>query len=122
MIHDLDEFKNIPADYDSPLTLITEKFTSMISAKVDEEAHKVIARTALAFDMDEQKLIEILKQDSDRYREAYRRGYKSMDEEIIRCQECKHCDTDTLEHCWCMILARSREPDWFCGDGERRTE
>ena len=42
------------------------------------------------------------------------------DPEIVRCKDCKHCDTDTLEHCWCMILARSREPDWFCADGERQ--
>ena len=40
--------------------------------------------------------------------------------ELVRCKDCKHCDTDTLEHCWCMILARSREPDWFCADGERK--
>lgn len=39
---------------------------------------------------------------------------------VVRCKDCKYCDIETLEHCWCLILARSREPDWFCADGVRK--
>jgi len=118
-IHDLHELKNIPVDYDSPITLITNEIANSISARVDEEAHKLIAKTALAFNIDEQKMIEALKQDVERYHEAYKQGYKKRDAEIVRCKDCKHYH----EKPGCCDLLQKpigKSNEWFCADGERK--
>ena len=39
-------------------------------------------------------------------------------EELIQCKDCKHWDE--TRYC-CMVEFRTT-PDWFCGDGERRTD
>ena len=60
---------------------------------------------------------------------AYDDGYKDRDAEIVRCKDCKwyregydingkwfsHCNGSTRTY-------RHTEPDWFCADGERRSE
>ena len=79
-------------------------------------------------DFDKDKFFEIMRMDSERYREAFRKGeetgYTQRDEEIVRCKDCKHG-----EKCNSVYLCgKSRgfgiahEQDWFCADGERRTE
>ena len=41
--------------------------------------------------------------------------------EIVRCKDCKHWDAD--EHaCNIKIGWFSCDADWFCADGERRTD
>lgn len=42
--------------------------------------------------------------------------------ELIRCKDCKHCDDiDMYGYVQCD-KAETHEPDWFCADGERRSE
>lgn len=55
---------------------------------------------------------------------AYDDGYKQRDSEIVRCKDCRHyrpigkatgiCAINDIEH---RLFA-----DWFCADGERRSE
>ena len=58
-------------------------------------------------------------------REQYRKGWEDRDSEIVRCKDCKHRWIDLNEGKMICLLERSRRADdeeWFCADGERRTE
>ena len=42
--------------------------------------------------------------------------------ELIRCKDCKHgrqYDSNAID---CEYRELATEPDWFCADGERRTD
>ena len=52
------------------------------------------------------------------YAEGYRDGYSKRDEEIVRCKDCKHYDSETQS---CLDgLDGIFQPDWYCADGERK--
>lgn len=44
--------------------------------------------------------------------------------EIVRCKDCKHAKVQNKNEVWCCFVddGFSHEPDWFCADGERRTD
>lgn len=52
--------------------------------------------------------------------------------ELVRCKDCVHYEIDRLKKdgtedkrykpTVCMLHLRSRRPDWYCADGERRTD
>jgi len=44
--------------------------------------------------------------------------------EIVRCKDCRHCTFSDSELADCMIKQGwfPVKPDWFCADGERKTE
>ena len=51
------------------------------------------------------------------------------DPDIVRCKDCKYRSEKTYTHgitnkevFVCQINDLAKEPDWFCADGERRTE
>lgn len=100
-------------EYDSPFELIA----TQIASNIDAMCWKAVQRVGINVDSD--KLLAALNQDSERYREAYKNGYdtgyETRDEEIIRCKDCKHYMTI---HCTCDGCCIS--DDWFCADGERR--
>ena len=42
----------------------------------------------------------------------------------VRCKDCKQGEQSVFpnRHLWCGIHEFYREPNWFCADGERRTD
>ena len=40
-------------------------------------------------------------------------------QELIRCKDCKHYGK-AFNYCYCDILNRCANEDWFCADGEAR--
>ena len=106
-------------EYDSPFKLTISDITTQMKQKIDETCWNTVQRVGI--DIDKEKLLIALKQDSERYREAYAKGYdtgyEKRDEEIIRCKDCKHYMTI---HCTCDGCCIS--DDWFCADGKRKDE
>ena len=47
------------------------------------------------------------------YSDVFDIGYKAGKESIVRCKDCKHVET--------CCRRRTNNPNWFCADGERRT-
>ena len=103
-------------EYDSPLVLNASDIATQMAKNIDELSLKAVQRVGINVDKD--KLLAALKQDAERYREAYAHGYdtgyQERDEEIVRCKDCKHYMTI---HCTCDGCCIS--DDWFCADGER---
>lgn len=107
-------------EYDSPFKLTMSDITTQISLNVDEMCWNAVQRVDI--DIDKETLLIALKQDSERYREAYANGYdtgyEKRDEEIIRCKDCEHYKDGTgmcdLHH------AHGYAETWFCADGKNR--
>lgn len=69
--------------------------------------------------VDKNELLKALQYD----RGQYQKGYADRDSEIIRCKDCDN------KECWgrtgsvvCGIDGTPHRPDWFCADGERKSE
>ena len=76
---EIDDFTNISAPdfYDSPLTAIFSKVDEIIQEKakqLDDQCYQAVTNAGISVDRD--KLVEALKQDKQRYQEAYNRGYR----------------------------------------------
>ena len=121
--------------YDSPIEL----FISEIQEKFESGIFEAVQRFDI--DVNREELIRALKYDRDQYHKGFSDGRMSgrveRDEEIVRCADCIHYDTDTKfceihshfitrdgEFCY---PSESREwkmfsPDDFCSYGERRSD
>ena len=70
-------------EYDSPINLIyqqVQQANDECAKKVDEMTYKAVLNVGV--DIDKGKLIEALKQDSKRYREAYWKGYQTAENNL----------------------------------------
>lgn len=117
-------------EYESPIQMI------MGDMEMRMEGHCVVAAQRAGFNVDEESLRQALENDSQRYREAYRRGYVQRDSEIVRCKDCKKsCLFRDRFHsayvCTKNMDKTGRIPDedlkghdggYFCADGERKEE
>ena len=43
-------------------------------------------------------------------------------EAVVRCKDCKFSKPDWEEAIWCELYDCRRYKNWFCADGERRTD
>lgn len=123
---------DIHVDYDSPVELFLQstidKMSSACADFLDNGVMKAVVNAG--FNINKEKLEQVLSQDKCRYEEAYRRGYAAgytkREDEIIRCRDCKHrptqkkCFPDTVCPCQCSDSYYSWAPpdDWYCADGE----
>ena len=41
--------------------------------------------------------------------------------ELVRCRDCKHCQRDSISRV-CVLTGDLRYGNWYCADGERRTD
>ena len=51
-------------------------------------------------------------------------GFRQMTE-LVRCKDCRHCtfsDGEQLADCMIKQGWFPVKPDWYCADGERRTD
>ena len=62
----------IPTLYDSPINLT--EMTDQIETQIKDGVFQIAKKYAI--DIDEEKLIRILRDDRERYADAYRRGWK----------------------------------------------
>lgn len=114
MIHSFDEFKEIPADYDSPINMVVEQMADEIARFTDNGVVQAVVKAG--FDIDKDKLVSILQQDRQRYQEAYRKGYKAREDEIIHCRDCIYrypdgnCDYG------------NKEGDFYCADAKLKED
>lgn len=123
------ELKDIQVDYDSPVELFLQstidKMSSAYADFLDNGVMKAVVNAG--FNINKEKLEQVLSQDKCRYEEAYRRGYAAgytkREDEIIRCRDCRFYvpqpEIDGLGYCYgkCGELA-SVDSDWFCADGK----
>ena len=107
-------------EYDSPFKLTINDITAQIARNIDEMSWQAVQRVGINVDKD--KLLTALKQDAERYREAYAKGYETgyeqRDDDIVRCKDCKW-NTGTDDAPYCQLQSISRSSDWYCADGER---
>lgn len=69
-----DAFKiPVPDYYDSPLKLIIDKVSTEIAEQTDNMVYNAV--NICGVDIDKDKLVSILQQDKQRYRDAYTKGY-----------------------------------------------
>jgi len=106
-------------EYDSPFNLVMSDIETQAAKSIDEMCWKAVQRVGI--NVDKEKLLIALRQDAERYREAYAKGYETgyenRDDEIIRCKDCVfRDDRDGM----CEHVQQVRDPDWYCADGERR--
>ena len=110
-------------EYDSPFELVMSDITTQVAKKIDEECWQAVQRVGI--NVNKETLLRALEFDSARYREAFRRGeetgYTKRDEEIIRGKDCKFWYKDECSHL-CAINGDLRPSNYFCADGERRTD
>ena len=119
--------EELHVDYDSPIeidfaTNLISNMTKELAEHIDNETFHAICQAG--FYIDREKMVQILKQDKERYADAYRRGYAKRDEEIVRCKDCRHRDPEDKK-CDCghdIQWQLPREDDWFCADAERRED
>ena len=104
-------------EYDSPFELTMSDMITQIARDIDEMSWQAVQRVGINVDKD--KLLIALRQDAERYREAYANGYdtgyEKRDEEIVRCKDCKWRGT---EACFCKAKDDVKD-DWFCSEGEK---
>lgn len=106
-------------EYDSPFELVMSDITAQMAKSVDETCWQAVQRVGI--NVDKEKLLIALKQDAERYREAYANGYdtgyEKRDDEIIRCKDCKYWDSEVHE---CAIKTGwfTCSADWYCADGK----
>ena len=133
----------INAEYDSPIRLFYQTVDNMqqqIKGSCDQAVYQAVCR--LGINIDKDKLEQAIHQDRERYDEAYRRGYNKAKEDIVRCKDCKHRpkepNLETYENgfdiefpedskCPCQCSSDRYyswypDDDWFCAEGERRTD
>ena len=108
-------------DYDSPFRVVIQGMANSVSQKLDDTVYKALQKVAV--DVDKDKLLDILHQDAERYREAYRRGYETSKAEQITCDECKYFKEFNGEfRGFCMNYRWIHQKDWYCKDAERKEE
>lgn len=102
--------------WESPIEIIVNQIES---AWMDE-TFRVIQKVGINVDRNE--LIKALQYDRNQYEKGYEDGIN--DSRIIRCKDCKHRDPEDKK-CDCghgIIWQLPRDDNWFCADGERRTD
>lgn len=114
-------------EYDSPLELVVSNITTQMAKSVDGMCWQAVQRAGINVDKD--KLLAALNQDSERYRKAYKNGYdtgyEKRDDEIVRCRDCKHFNDMKCsypERGTCDLWHMLHWGDWFCADGERKED
>ena len=114
----------------------TGEFTVSVPLDGTIPSIHTICGTKSGFDIDKDKLVSILQQDRQRYNEAYLKGYKDRDGEIVRCRDCKWWDKkDESDYGYCHAckhgyssphweigIYRTYKGNWYCADGEREDE
>ena len=107
-------------EYDSPFELTISNINTQMAKNIDEMCWKAVQRVGI--NVDKEKLLIALKQDSERYREAYANGYdtgyEKRDDELVRCKGCSFY-TDSAN---CPVYGMDRYDDWFCADGKKRDD
>ena len=108
-------------EYDSPFGLTISDITTQMARNIDEMCWQAIQRVGI--NVDKEKLLIALKQDSERYRKAYANGYdtgyEKRDDELVRCKDCENAEPafdGKMSRCKIRGL---RKNDWFCADGRR---
>lgn len=108
-------------NYKSPIEVIQ----TQLHNSIEGEIYKAVI--GVGVHVDKEELMKALQYD----RNQYIKGYKDRDQEIVRCQECKHgepsvdIDGDPCIHCRNRLTGIGNiniQPEWFCAYGERRTE
>lgn len=126
---DFDKLKisEVPVDFDSPISAMVSDMSKVIAERMDNGVMNAVVN--VGFNIDKDKLVQILQQDKERYSEAYRKGhmdgYRKRDDEIIRCRDCKHLlDYDITGELQCNIKMGwfPVKPDWYCADAERKED
>ena len=112
-------------DYDSPIALnIIDAMAEQIATNIDNSVVNAIHKAGI--DIDKDKFVSAMKQDKERYEEAYRHGfeggYNKRDSDIIRCKDCQYSEYDPeTDHLRCQhpfgLAGMTHGADWFCADG-----
>ena len=105
-------------EYDSPFELVVSDITTQMARNIDEMCWNAVQRVGI--NVDKEKLLICLKQDAERYREAYKKGYatgyEKRDDDIVRCKDCKHHGEWSCAVCIDELFETAG--NWFCADGE----
>lgn len=125
---DIREIKDIPVDYDSPVELFLQSTIDKMSSACADFLDNGVIKAGLnaGFNINKEKLEQVLSQDKCRYEEAYRRGYtdgyKKREDEIVRCKDCKwnsgYGTGMYVCFCTCYKTGTPHKDDWFCADGK----
>ena len=109
-------------EYDSPFEFVVSDITTQMARNIDEMCWQAIQRVGINVDKD--KLLIALRKDAERYREAYANGYdtgyEKRGEEIVRCKDCEHWGE--YECHITNLTGQKSKRDWFCADGERKSD
>ena len=86
------------------------------------ELETVRQRKAEALDLleEQEDVSDALVDQCDRVRRL--RKELADQPKIVRCKDCKHYDADKKGYGSCPLGAIDVSDDWFCADGERRSE
>jgi len=107
-------------EYDSPFELVVSNIATQAAKNIDEMCWQAVQRVGI--NVDKEKLLIALKQDAERYREAYKNGYdtgyEKRDDDIVRCKDCIYFN-DYFVECDKGHDPKPPYDKWFCADGER---
>ena len=111
---------------DSPFELVVSDITTQMAQNIDEMCWQAVQRVGI--NIDKEKLLIALRQDSERYREAYAKGYatgyENRADEIVHCKDCIYavdfdCFAPLPTGYSCEKGHGTHTGDWHCADGKR---
>jgi len=127
---DLMKPEELHVDYDSPIevdfaTNLISNMSKELADHIDEQTFHAICQAG--FFIDRKKMVQVLKQDKERYTDAYRRGYMKREEDIIRCKDCIFLESSLISINGepikvCNIHNSYPVDDYYCADAVRREE
>jgi len=65
--------------------------------------------------MKKEYVVELSEEEADELMEEHWVG------ELVRCKDCKHYNVKSL-YCEYDLIWENRSPDWYCADGERKSD
>jgi hypothetical protein len=109
--------------YESPVRLIMSDIKLQVDEKLEEACYTAVMEYFP--NVNREELIRALQYD----RQQYEQGYRDAKAEIVHCEECIHYGTTKHGMRKCRIFTEmcgegffAPDADFFCGEGERRTE
>lgn len=99
-------------NYKSPIEVIQTQMQSQIEGEIYRAVMNV------GVNVDKYELVKALEYD----RNQYQKGYKDRDDQIVRCEDCKHGAPTIINGVWLSVTCGGvdHKPEWFCADGDRR--
>ena len=120
----MSKYINTEAGWVSPVEIFTKEVHNNFRDQVDDKIQQLI-EMEIGVKIDREELIKAMNYDREQYGKGYQNGYEKRDEEIVRCEDCKHWMTVVMNPASGLCKWHSKfgtvttKHNDFCSYGER---